>query len=314
VFEPKGLLPDFMVEKSMQNDIAWLHRRLDDGADLYFVANLSEAFRRFAATFRARAAVVELWNAEDGSVARAGARPRDDGRTDVETALGPADSIFVLFRDSPTPGVDSAAKTPARHVEPVMDLSRGWTVEFQPGRGAPASARYDVLQSFNESKDDGIRYFSGESVYSRRFTIEAGLPAGEKRYFLDLGKVCDVCRVEVNGHDLGIVWRCPWRVDVTSALKGGENAVRVTVANKWSNRMIGDERKGGAFPGTWNRFRDKLYLQKDYPPSFESEGRSPDGYYAYATLRTFRKEDDLFPAGLIGPVRLVAETKGVQHR
>ena len=78
--------------------------------------------------------------------------------------------------------------------------------------------------------------------------------------------------------------------------------------------MIGDERKGGDFPGTWNKFRDKLYLQKDYPPSFKTEGRSPDGYYGYATLRTFRKEDELFPAGLIGPVTLVEETKGVQHR
>lgn len=314
VFDPKGQLPDFMVEKSMQNDIAWLHRRLDDGTDLYFVANISESFRRFAVTFRARAVAVELWNAEDGSVARAGARPRDDGRTDVEIALGPADSIFVLFRDSPTPGVDSAAKTPAQYVETLIDLSRGWNIEFQSGRGAPASARYDVLQSFSESKDDGIRYFSGESVYSRRFKVEPGLLEDGKRHFLDFGKVCDVCRVELNGRDLGIVWRHPWRVDVTSALKGGENAVRVTVANKWSNRMIGDERKGGDFPGTWNKFRDKLYLQKDYPPSFESEGRSPDGYYAYATLRTFRKEDDLFPAGLIGPVSLVVETKGVQLR
>ena len=102
--------------------------------------------------------------------------------------------------------------------------------------------------------------------------------------------------------------------DVTSALKSGENSVQVTVANKWSNRMIGDERKGGSFPGTWNVFRDKLYLQRDYPASFASEGRSPDGYYGYATLRTFRKEDELFPAGLIGPVRLVAETKGAMRR
>ena len=305
VFKPNGLLPDFMVDKAFRNNIAWLHRRLDDGSDLYFVSNLSESFMRFTSTHRTQSAVVELWNAENGSISKAVARTRDDGRTDVDIALGPAESVFVLFRESHTKGVKFCQNSIVEDVESVMDLSRGWSVKFQPGRGAPPSAQYDILQSFSESENDGIKYFSGESLYSRSFTVDSKIIADGNRYFLDLGEVYDVCKVKVNGCDRGIVWRKPWRIDVTSALKGGENTLEITVVNKWSNRMIGDERKDGIYPGKWNTFRDKLYLQGNYPPLFAAEGRSPDGYYAYSTLRTFRKDDKLFPAGLLGPVRLV---------
>jgi len=88
----------------------------------------------------------------------------------------------------------------------------------------------------------------------------------------------------------------------TDALKDGTNTLRITVANRWINRMIGDERVAAPYPGVWKSWRDKLYLQAEFPPSFLAEGRSPEGRYAYSTLRTRRKDDALKSAGLIGPV------------
>jgi len=119
--------------------------------------------------------------------------------------------------------------------------------------------------------------------------------------------------VTLNGKDFGIVWKKPWRVDVTSAMREGDNVLVVTVANKWSNRMIGDAQSEGPYPGVWNKFRDKLYLQKGYPASFVARGQSPEGYYAYSTLRTFQKDDKLFPAGLLGPVRLLSRPQSSQR-
>ena len=304
VFDPGDVEPDFFVERSQQDGVVWQHRRLEDGTELYFVANVTETFRRFTATFRAQAASVELWDAMDGSIAIADAERRADGRTDVPLELGPADSVFVLFRPHETPGTARKAAKAGDGLRTVKDLSENWTVSFQPGRGAPSGAVLPRLTSLSESDTPGIRYFSGEAVYTKTFEFSGVRSEGP--VFLDLGTVCDACRVEVNGKDLGIVWKKPWRVDVTSALVDGGNVVSVTVANKWSNRMIGDAQADEDFPGVWGKFRDKLYL-REYPRCFAESGRSPEGFYAYSTLRTFQKDDRLFTSGLIGPVRLVAQ-------
>jgi len=60
---------------------------------------------------------------------------------------------------------------------------------------------------------------------------------------IELGRVKDVgiARVKLNGIDLGVVWRPPFRADVTKAIKGGQNNLEVTVVNSWRNRLIGDQ-------------------------------------------------------------------------
>ena len=43
---------------------------------------------------------------------------------------------------------------------------------------------------------------------------------------------------------VGIVWKKPFRVDVTNALKTGENKLEIKVTNLWVNRLIGDQQPG----------------------------------------------------------------------
>ena len=44
----------------------------------------------------------------------------------------------------------------------------------------------------------------------------------------------------VNGRAVKTVWKPPFRVDVTGALKPGANALEIRVTNLWVNRLIGD--------------------------------------------------------------------------
>jgi hypothetical protein len=46
--------------------------------------------------------------------------------------------------------------------------------------------------------------------------------------------------VSVNGKALGILWKAPYRVDATGALKAGANRLEIKVTNEWTNRQIGD--------------------------------------------------------------------------
>jgi hypothetical protein len=96
-------------------------------------------------------------------------------------------------------------------------------------------------------------------------------------------------------------------VEITGALRNGENSLEVTVTNVWANRLIGDEREppdcvwspghmaGGDFP-------------KEFPDWFlKGEKRPSSGRYTFTTWNYFKKDSPLEPSGLLGPVRLLSE-------
>ena len=50
-----------------------------------------------------------------------------------------------------------------------------------------------------------------------------------------------IAEVRLNSKKLGILWNAPYRVDATEALKQGQNELKVSVVNVWTNRIIGDQ-------------------------------------------------------------------------
>ena len=122
---------------------------------------------------------------------------------------------------------------------------------------------------------------------------------GDRRLYLDLGWVHVMAQVRVNGKDLGLLWKPPFRVDITSAVRPGENKLEVLVTNQWVNRLIGDEQlppeneydSDGAI-----KVIPEWYLQGKPKP--------PGGRTTFATWKHFDKDSPLLASGLVGPVRL----------
>ncbi|MFC4676677.1 glycosylhydrolase-like jelly roll fold domain-containing protein, partial [Dysgonomonas termitidis] len=80
--------------------------------------------------------------------------------------------------------------------------------------------------------------------------------------YLDLGEVNKMAKVWVNGQYVGGTWTMPYRVDISSALKQGENILRIDVVNTWVNRMIGDKALPKEKRETWAGIND---YQPDSP-------------------------------------------------
>ncbi|MBU6411254.1 MAG: hypothetical protein KGR98_12785, partial [Verrucomicrobia bacterium] len=98
-----------------------------------------------------------------------------------------------------------------------------WKVRFAPHEGAPARVTFDHLISWSQSTNSGVKYFSGTAAYSRTFNVPRDLIGRQRRLYLDLGRVEVMARVELNGHDLGVLWKPPYRVDITRAIRAGRN-------------------------------------------------------------------------------------------
>jgi len=114
----------------------------------------------------------------------------------------------------------------------------------------------DRLYSLSDSTNNGVKYFSGTMIYTKTFDWKPAAPAGGQTFeeWLDLGDVQVMAQVKINGHDLGTLWKPPFRVDVSAALKAGRNVLEVRVANLWLNRMIGDVALPAAERFTWSSY------------------------------------------------------------
>ena len=117
--------------------------------------------------------------------------------------------------------------------------------------------------------------------------------------------------VLLNGKGLGIVWKAPYRVEVTGAIGAGENRLEVRVTNLWPNRLIGDEQLpeeyafGPAQPaGGGGGGQNGI---KEIPKWFVEGRPKPAGpRVTFTTWRHWRKDSPLHASGLLGPVRLLS--------
>ncbi len=174
-----------------------------------------------------------------------------------------------------------------------------WEVKFAPGLGAPEKVVFDNLMSWSDHSESGVKYFSGAAVYHKTFDFKpAAMPDPPLKpvVTLDLGKVAVIAEVRLNGKDMGILWKPPYRLDITDRVKAGENAVDIRVVNLPVNRMLGDE---------WlpeDSDRNDNGTLKQWPQWLLDGKPSPAGRFTFTSWRLWKKDEPLQESGLLGPV------------
>ncbi|MGA2683829.1 MAG: glycosyl hydrolase [Verrucomicrobiota bacterium] len=195
----------------------------------------------------------------------------------------------------------SGQKTRARcHSVPAPFVIGGpWEVSFPPGWNAPAKTTFAELSSWTDNADPGVKYFSGTATYSRVFDLPADLPGSRRELWLDLGAVKNLAEVSLNGKSLGILWKPPFRVNVTAAARPGRNTLEIKVTNLWPNRLIGDEQLPPDCE--WNGKALKSW------PQWLLDGKpSPTGRVTFTTWHHWGPDASLLDSGLLGPVTVHA--------
>ena len=269
------VIPDFEYTKPQSNtELLFVHRKLDD-VDIYWVNNRNNRMEGIEATFRVKGKAAEIWHPETGKIEQASYNIAE-GHTTVPLRMEPNDAVFVVFRKK----TKTSSLKLAQPVETQLAVIDGaWNVSFQSNRGAPAQIVLDQLTSWSENTDPGVKYFSGTGSYTKTIQAPADWFKEGSQIWLDLGSVKNLAEVVVNGKSLGIVWKTPFRVNVTEALKQGGNALEVKVTNLWVNRLIGDQQSG---------VKNKI---------------------TYTTEAFYQANSPLLSSGLLVPVKIVRLSK-----
>jgi hypothetical protein len=205
---------------------------------------------------------------------------RDGGQI---TALAAQAGVYWLqAADGKTRKINVAA------VPPAQVLEGPWEVHFTAGWGAPEQTTFAKLADWTAHPDPAIKHFSGTAVYRKSFAWVPSPDATLKtQTLLDLGNVRDLATVRLNGIALGTLWLPPYQVDVSAAVKPGENRLEIEVVNPWNNRLVGD----AALPQDQRR----TFLQA--PGAFKKGGLLPAGLLGPVVLRQAVMLTNLKPEG-----------------
>ena len=187
-----------------------------------------------------------------------------------------------------------------------QEVTGDWTLNFPPNWGAPDSVTLDKLISWTDHTNSGVRYFSGTATYEKDIDIPADRLIPGRELWLDLGRVKNFAQITLNGHESVVLWKPPFRVNLTPAAHPGVNHLTIKVTNLWPNRLIGDEQ----LPPDVEWDGDQL---KAWPQWLLDGKPSPTGRLTFTTWHHYNKDSQLLESGLLGPVTLqTAERVKVQ--
>lgn len=280
------------VDFESTGPVRYTHRQTRT-LDIYFVANSSAKSIDCICKFRIEQGVPELWDPLTGDIRQLPEFSHEQGQTIVSVQFEPYQSFFVIFRKKNLPkATQFTGKRNFPKMELFTTLEGSWNVTFDPKSGGPGEVVFEKLVDWTSRPEPGIKYYSGIASYQKIFDLDS-IPNDASRFYLELEEVHDMAHVYLNGHDLGIVWCAPWRVDITKAIQAKENLLEIQIANRWANRLIGDQQPA-----------DKNVREVQWSSGFLEGRKYKTGRNTFSTFQYYKADSRLLPSGLIGTVNI----------
>ena len=295
--------PDLLSEIDVDHDIECSDRnahinyihRVTNKEHIYFIASpfaysdhlnteyqyrtdRPDYYQDLEISFRVSGLYPQIWDPLTGTRYKLTDHIEKDGRTKISVLLEPEGSLFVIFKRSIDNSLPDYHEAIYMNIKNEIDISAGWNLFFRDGYDTPGRLSIDDLKALTEFDNENIKYYSGHTIYTKTVELSKDELEGISKLELDLGQLFELAQVTVNGKNAGIVWKYPFRLDISSLLEPGSNDIEINVVNLWCNRLILD-----------GKFQEKDRLTHTNVIKFIG----PD---AEKYLRT---------SGLVGPVKLL---------
>jgi hypothetical protein len=280
-----------------------------ESASFFFFRNSNSLSQDFRVTLDAGSRIPQIWNPWTGRIVEAPTYRSERGSITLDIHLGAYGSELIGLVNAPGgrrvvrtnfPVIDRTGEgifgvsaqagnyytefndhkkittvISETDVPPSLTLGPNWDLNLvgndKDGKEWSENIHAAPLRDWSLSQN--LRYFSGHGHYSLDVNISKSYLRPGLALELDLGEVHDVAEVWINGRKIDSLIMRPYRMDVAPYLKVGGNHFEIVVTNTLRNRLVGD-------------------------------GASGDPHFVMFQRRTF-----FMPSGLMGPVRLVPESR-----
>lgn len=284
-------VPETAIEGG-DGDVGAVHRRIRGSSDaepvhVWFVANTGPEERRITVRPRDAVSTLERWNAHTGAVTA-----RWPG-TSAQLTLAPYEAAVLVGVSVPDGDVGSdvggepdsvgAGSTGAGSSSGAATITpRGWRVRTTAGdRPVALPHRWE--------DDPALARFCGTAIYTARCHLDAPLDvpfdAPARRVVLDLGPtvpgegaflgdsglpsfraavetpVGAVAEVVVNGRACGVLWAPPFTLDVTDAVRPGDNELVLAVSSTSAHQLADDTHLAATVAAVERRYGRRFVLQ-----------------------------------------------------
>ena len=203
------------------------HYKADDRSDLFLFANvnLTDA-KRTDVIFPesvTRGRTAWLYDPADGKRYTL----KLDGQR-LHLDLGPAEAYFVVFNN--LKGGQAYRPLPIQG-DNYIELD-SWSASLHHAREG-WTKHIEMTDSLKDLKNTQFANFMGDVTYTTTFNISGEtLPR-----YLNLGKVCEIADVKINGRPAGVKWFGRRILDVSGLLHHGSNTIEVKVTTLMGNYM-----------------------------------------------------------------------------
>jgi hypothetical protein len=269
-------------ETMVDNGLEFVRRRHAKG-HYYFVTNWgTQSVAAWVPLQSAGAKSVALYNPMTEKLGLASWRTSAQGRPEAYVQLAPGESCLLETSTAALSGPTYAYQNPAG---PAVAVAGPWDIRFVSGGPTlPAPVQTKELGSWTSLNGDMGKSFSGTAAYTTTFAQPAGAAEG---WTLDLGRVAESARVQLNGQELGTLIGPVYQVYIPQSQLKASNTLVVSVSNGMANRASDMDRRHVPYKNSYNiNMASKL-----------KENRGPDGLF---TAEKWAPRE----SGLLGPVTL----------
>ena len=273
-----GVQRETLVDSGLQCE-----RRRTAGGHTYFLANWSDKPVNAWVPLATAAKAANLYDPMTGQLGAAAVRQSSQGRPEVYVQLAPGGSCLLDTKEAAaSSGPTYAYYQPAGPAQPIAGT---WDVRFVSGGPTlPAPLKATQLDSWTKLAGEAGQKFSGTATYSITFAQPSGAAQG---YLLDLGRVAQSARVQLNGQNLGTLIGPAYQIYIPKNQLKASNTLTVSVSNGMANRIIDMDRTGQE----WKKFYNVNMAAR------LKENRGDDGLFTAAKWTPVE-------SGLLGPVTL----------
>jgi hypothetical protein len=218
---------------------------------------------------------VAFYNPLTGAITKAETRTNGD-KTEVRMQLASGESIILrtfthgsadkIMAESGHDGQTLPKHKYLASATSSIEIDKGWTLSFKDCSPIPVDTTINVDRpvSWTTLGNQTLNTMMGTGVYAVKFDVDKKAGA---TYILDLGDVRESARVVLNGQSCATLFSVPYRTDVTSQVKQGENTLVVEVTNLGANRIAELDRKGTQ----WRKFKEINVVDLNYKKTTYAE-------------------------------------------